>query len=55
MPDFEWIKAALRDRRPRIVAEKTGLHVNTITDIRDGKNVNPKLDTLNRLAEYLKG
>lgn len=55
MPDFEWIRSALHDRRPGIVAEKTGLHVNTVTDIRDGKNTNPKLDTLNRLAEYLKG
>lgn len=53
MPDFEWIRQALADRRPKIVAEGTGLHVNTITDIRDGKNQNPKLDTLNKLADYL--
>lgn len=52
--EFEWIKAALSDRRPSIVAEKTGLHVNTITAIRDGKNTNPTLATLETLAAYLK-
>lgn len=55
MLDLEWIRSRLMDRRPGLVAEKTGLHVNTVTDIRDGKNANPKLDTLNKLAGYLKG
>lgn len=52
--EFEWIRAALGDRRPSVVAEKTGLHVNTITAIRDGKNTNPTLATLETLAAYLK-
>lgn len=51
--ELEWIRQALADRRPSVVAEKTGLHVNTITAIRDGKNTNPTLATLNALAEYL--
>lgn len=55
MNELGWIRGALHDRRPKIVAEKTGLHVNTVTDIRDGKNENPKLATLNKLAAYLKG
>jgi transcriptional regulator with XRE-family HTH domain len=55
MVELDWIKAGLSDRRPKIVAEKTGLHVNTIINIRDGRETNPKLETLNRLAAYLKG
>ena len=55
MIEIEWIRKALLDRRPKIVSEGTGLHVNTITRIRDGKEENPKIDTLNRLAGYLIG
>lgn len=51
--ELEWIRQALADRRPSVVAEKTGLHVNTITAIRDGKNTNPTLATLSALAKYL--
>ncbi len=46
---------ALADRMPSKVAEKTGLHPNTIAAIRDGKNENPTLATLEKLADYLKG
>jgi transcriptional regulator with XRE-family HTH domain len=52
---LEWIRHGLLDRRPKVVAERTGLHVNTITRIRDGRENNPKIDTLNRLARYLVG
>lgn len=52
---LEWIRHGLLDRRPKVVAERTGLHVNTVTRIRDGKEHNPKIDTLNRLANYLFG
>lgn len=55
MVELEWIRHGLMDRRPGIVAERTGLHVNTVIKIRDGKETNPKLETLNRLAFYLKG
>jgi len=50
---LDWIKSALADRRVSIVSEKTGLHPNTIARIRDGKNENPTLETLNKLAVYL--
>jgi len=50
---LNWIRMGLADRRPGIVAERTGLHVNTIIRIRDGKEQNPKIETLNRLASYL--
>jgi len=52
---LEWIRERLADRRPGVVADLTGLHVNTVIRIRDGKEVNPKLETLKRLETYLKG
>ncbi|WP_395652483.1 hypothetical protein [Brevundimonas sp.] len=55
MKEIEWIRSALLDRRPKVVSERTGLHVNTITRIRDGKETNPKINTLNLLAVYLIG
>ena len=53
MRELEYVRQALADRRPFIVAEKTGLHVNTVTAIRDGKNRNPTIATLQALIEYL--
>lgn len=50
---LDQIRELLLDRRPGLVAEKTGLHVNTVIRIRDGQEVNPKLETLTRLADYL--
>lgn len=55
MLEIEWIRSALLDRRPKVVAERTGLHVNTVIRIRDGKEQNPKIQTLNLLAAYLNG
>ena len=55
MVEIDWIRNALLDRRPKVVAERTGLHVNTILRIRDGKEENPKIQTLNLLTAYLNG
>jgi transcriptional regulator with XRE-family HTH domain len=55
MLEIDWIRKALFDRRPSVVAERTGLHVNTIMRIRDGVEKNPKIQTLNVLAAYLNG
>lgn len=55
MVEIDWIRNALLDRRPKVVAERTGLHVNTVIRIRDGKEENPKIQTLNLLAAYLNG
>lgn len=49
------IKKALHDRRPSMVAEKTGLHVNTIIKLRDDENSNPTLETLQKLTTYFLG
>jgi|TARA_R100000479_G_scaffold176487_1_gene131319 transcriptional regulator with XRE-family HTH domain len=55
MPETEWIRRALHDRRPSIVAEATGLHVNTIIAIKNNTGRNPRVRTLDRLAAYLEG
>ncbi len=50
---IEQIKKALRDRRMDMVARETGLHVNTVTYIRDGMSKNPVYSTLKALSDYL--
>lgn len=35
------------------VAEATGLHYNTILDIHSGKRVNPSIETVKKLSDYL--
>lgn len=50
---IEQIRAALKDRRLNKVAEATGLHVNTIREIRDGKAEDPRHSTVKALTDYL--
>lgn len=50
---LDQIKQALEDRRLSIVSEATGLHYNTLKNIRDGKNGNPSIKTLNKISAYL--
>jgi hypothetical protein len=52
---LEKIRADLADRRVSIISKQTGLHPNTIMNIRDGRENNPKLGTLNKLVSYLYG
>lgn len=53
--DVREVSEALKDRRLHMVASATGLHVNTIREIRDGITIDPKASTLNKLIEYLSG
>lgn len=53
MMTLEQIKQALRDRRPGIVAEATGLHFNTVRDVRDNPDANPTYKVLRALSDYL--
>lgn len=53
MLTLEEIRGKLADRRLDAVAKETGLHVNSIARIRDGKNLNPKHSTLVALSTYL--
>jgi hypothetical protein len=49
----EAIRTALKDRRLDMVSNATGLHVNTIRKIRDGKSTNSRYDTITILTQYL--
>jgi hypothetical protein len=53
MMTLEQIKMALIDLRPSIVAEETGLHFNTVRDVRDNPDVNPTYRVLKSLSDYL--
>jgi len=51
--DLEKIREALADRNIDKVAERTGIHRNTIYAIRSGANVNPTYAILKKLSDYL--
>lgn len=53
MLTLEQIRAALLDRRPSRVAAGTGLHYNTIREIRDNPDANPTYKVLMALSDYL--
>lgn len=53
MLTLEQLKQALKDRRPGMVADATGLHFNTIRQIRDGENANPTYKVIKALSDYL--
>lgn len=51
---LEQIKKALEDRNLTLVANKIGIHVNTLYNIRDGKS-QPNHHTFIKLQSYLRG
>ena len=53
MMTLEQIRQQLKDRSPKKVAKATGLHYNTIRDIRDREDANPTFKVLQALSEYL--
>ncbi len=53
MMKLEDIRGLLQDRRISIVAEATGIHFNTIREIRDNKDANPTYRVMTKLADYL--
>ena len=55
MLEPDMIRKKLADRRLSLVAEATGLHVNTISNVRDGKIDNPTYYVLRKLSDYLEG
>lgn len=46
------IVALLADRKLDVVAAKSGVHRNTLAAIRDGRNANPTLRTIEALSDY---
>ena len=49
------IQSALKDRNLSKVASYTKLHENTVRAVASGKNVNPTLETVEKLSLYLFG
>jgi hypothetical protein len=47
------IRLLLQDRRLNLIADATGIHVNTIRDIRDNPDANPTYKVLVALNAYL--
>jgi hypothetical protein len=47
------IQRALKDRRIGIISQYTGVHVNTIREIRDNPLANPTHNVMLRLSNYL--
>jgi len=52
MLTIEQIRLALRDRRISMVAAATGLHHNTIRNLRDSRTNNPKYKVIKALSDY---
>jgi transcriptional regulator with XRE-family HTH domain len=55
MLNLEQLRTALDDRNVEKVAERTGIHRNTIGAIRSGSNQNPSYATMKALSDYLTG
>lgn len=55
MLTLEQISRRLKDRRTDKVAEATGIHYNTVRDIRDNPHANPTWRVLSALSDYLEG
>lgn len=53
MLTLEAIRRALQDRSPSKVADATGLHFNTVRNIRDNPDANPGYRVLKLLSDYL--
>jgi len=55
MLNLEEIRERLRDRRTGEVAMALGLHRNTVTRIRKGRDDNPNYKVVKALSDYLGG
>lgn len=55
MLTLDEIRRLLQDRRPGMVAEACGVHINTVLAIRDNPQANPTYKVLKALSDYLVG
>lgn len=55
MMTLDELRAALADRKPKVVAAATGVHENTIRDVASGRNDNPTYRVMHALSDYLRG
>jgi transcriptional regulator with XRE-family HTH domain len=42
----------LQDRAVPVVAERTGIHYNTVLNIKNGTNKNPSYEVIKKLSDY---
>lgn len=54
MLTLEELRHALKDRRIPLIAQATGLHYNTVADVRDNEDANPTYKVLKALNDYFK-
>lgn len=52
MLTLEQIRQRLQDRRPGMVAQATGLHINTVMNVRDKPNRNCSYNVVKALSDY---
>lgn len=55
MLTLEQIRQQLQDRRLGMIVKATGVHYNTLRDIRDNVDANPTYKILEALNNYLEG
>jgi len=53
MMTLEQIRQQLADRRLSVVAERTGLHYQTVWRISAGEAERPSYETIKRISDYL--
>lgn len=54
MLTLQQIRDQLQDRRLSVVSERTGLHPNTLRDIRNNADCNPSHRVLAALSDYIR-
>ena len=54
MMTLHQIKRLLADRKLTLVSNATGIHRNTLAEIRDNPDANPTHNTLAALSDYFK-
>jgi len=54
MLTLQQIRQQLEDRRLSVVSERTGLHPNTLRDIRNNADCNPSHRVLAALSDYIR-
>lgn len=55
MYTLEKLRQLLKDRKTGVVAEATGIHPNTISNIKNNPIYNPNYDTYKKLCDYFRG
>ncbi len=55
MMTMEYIKRVLKDRKTSSICRATGLHANTVRELKKNPLYNPNYDTYRKLVEYVTG